>query len=155
MNSVIQPIEYEITLSTREHISVSELDRDRIPELKDSDVITASSSVIELCPVMPREALEAAKMGHSKHFEEMMIIPPIGAMMKMSRPLCQERDFCSSYRSCCSIRNVSRKGIPGRFPVCWEFEPQDGINNETCFFAKRIVATVVFAWREGRTVVII
>jgi len=155
MPSTIYPIEYSIELSTGESVLVSELDPGRISGLLDPAVVEAATPVLNRCARMPRAALEAAKMGHSKHFEELMSTPPIGALMKLERHLCAERYECAIVKPNCTTRNVVRRGPPGRFPVCWEYEVPDGTDPVVAFMARDLAGCVVLAWRAGRIAVIV
>lgn len=155
MPSTIHPIEYPLELSTGESVLVSELDPGRIPALTDPAVLEAVSPVLSRCARMPRAALEAAKMGHSKHFEELMSTPPIGALMKLERHLCAERLDCAMAKPGCTTRNVARRGPPGRFPVCWEYEVPEGTDVAVAFTARDLAGCVVLAWRAGRIAIIV
>lgn len=155
MPSTIYPIEYPLDLSTGESVLVSELDPGRVPALSDAAVLEAAAAALTRCARMPRAALEAAKMGHSKHFEELMSTPPLGALMKLERHLCAERHDCAIAGPGCTTRNVVRRGPPGRFPVCWEYEVPDRTDPVVAFAARDLAGCIVLAWRAGRVVVIV
>ncbi len=153
--SIIQSLEYLIDLSTGERINVYELDPERVNCLTDKETMLVSESVINMCSRMPRSAIESAKIGNSKHFEELMRTPAVGNLLKMEKHSCSEINICAIAKSGCTTKNVFRTGNPGRFPICWEFDIGTEVIDRAYNLSKILVGCVVHAWREGKLVVIV
>jgi len=153
---LIHPVDYTIDLSTGEELKIAEFDPERIPEMNDPEVIIASADVLDRCTRASREALESAKRGYDTELKSLLKTPPVGALLKISSPLCSERWSCSMYNKTeCSTKNISRQG--GAFPECWEAEANISIKFPTDIIeASRALRTaVVHVWRHGTYAIIV
>lgn len=152
----IFPVDYIIDLSTGEELKIAEFDPERIPEMKNPDILYASTDVLNLCTRISREILEEAKHGYDTRLKPLLRTPPIGALLKAPMPFCAERWSCSMYSKMeCSVRNISKCG--GAFPECWEAEADKLVRLPVDILdASRALRTaVIHSWRQGMYAMIV
>jgi hypothetical protein len=149
----VEPVEYVLRLGTGETISVCELNPESVDGLVDERVLRSLEASLDRCARVPKVALEEAKRGHTKKLEACLRTPPIGAMLKLDRPVCKHiMDCVMADKRVCSTRNVSESG--GAFPLCWEYSSESE-DQDVRTAAESIMNCVVHAWRNGRTVLIV
>jgi hypothetical protein len=149
----IEPIEYRIQLNTKEIIKITELNVEIIEELRIPEIVLAADYALKFCSRMSRDAVEEAKMGHSKRFEELIRISPNGALIKFESPICRMIGECAmADLSVCTTKNIEKVG---RFPVCWEFQYSQETSEDIAHRASLLVFVIVHAWRQGRYVILI
>jgi hypothetical protein len=125
---MIDSVDYQLTLSTGERITVLELDPDRIPVLRDRGVLAAAAGVLRRCTFAPRPALEMAKAGFDRDLLPLLRGPDIG-LLKSERPACRLLDECSmAVVARCTLRNIRTK--KDKTPGCWEYGPEGGLTEE-------------------------
>jgi hypothetical protein len=152
----IFPVDYIVDLSTGEELKIAEFDPERIPEMKDLDVINASSDVLDLCTRVPREILEEAKKGYDTRLKPLLRTPPVGTLLRAPMPLCNERWSCSMYNKMgCSLRNISEKG--GAFPECWEIEADKLVKLSADILddSRALKTAIIHVWRQGAYSIIV
>jgi hypothetical protein len=150
----VEFVEYNLSLSTGEEITVSELDPESIPSLTDPVVVRLADAVLSRCTRAPRDALEDAKSGLPESLEAHLGTPPGGCLLKVSSPVCAELKFCViSDPVRCSTRHRAKRGGPD-FPMCWTFSVPSGGTPEQSSQARDLADSIVSAWRDGRHVVI-
>lgn len=147
-------LEYEITLSTGERLTISEFDPDVIPELHDEEVRKACASVLKLCSYMSRAVVEGAKRGDLKPFERALKTPSYGCLLKIDTPECSEVRSCIFVKSKeCTTKYQIKK--LGKFPICWSYRVPSGYSQSLTISAQILATSIVNEWREGRYVIII
>jgi len=150
----VEFVEYTLSLSTGEEITVSELDPESIPCLTDPVVVRLADAVLSRCTRAPRDAIEDAKSGLPESLEAYVRTPPVGCLAKLSIPVCAELKFCViSDPVRCSTRHRSKRGGPD-FPMCWTFAVPSGGTPEQSSQARDLADSIVSAWRDNRLVVI-
>jgi hypothetical protein len=153
---LIQIVEYEVFLSNGEKISITELDPERIPYLKNVEVLRASLGVIERCSFAPRSAIEDAKRGYDKSLLPLLRSPE-GALLRAWPPICRLIVECAMADiKRCTLRNI-KKGKK-HLPECWEFYPPDikPPLEESVRRASIEIGTVIgMAWRSGSYPIIV
>lgn len=150
---MIQLVDYDITLSNGERISVTEFDPDRIPYMRSPDVLAACKGLLERCTFAPRQALEEAKQGYDKALS-VLLRGPDGAMARASPPLCRLLHDCAmASRQDCTLRNF--KDRSGLFPECWEYAPSGRLPVLVRLASIELGTAVGAAWRAGSYPVIV
>lgn len=149
----VEFVEYVLSLSTGEEITVSELDPESIPSLTDPVVVRLADAVLSRCTRAPRDAIEDAKSGLPESLEAFLGTPPFGCLLKLSLPVCAELKHCViSDPVRCSTRHRTKRGPD--FPMCWTFSVPTGGTPEQSAQARDLADSIVSAWRDGRHVVI-
>jgi hypothetical protein len=150
----MQIFEYSLNLCTGETIRVSEismgaLDKFEKSAFEDPATFEAMSSIISLCTKAPHQAMEDAKIGHTKPLEKLLRTPPVGTLMKVDRPVCTNMFDCAMADSKKCTTRFSK------FPECWDYAMDgDGDLTNSMVAAHEIVKEIVMAWRDGRYVII-
>lgn len=154
----MQIFEYSLQLDTGETLSVAEIPMRALDEwsrkaFADPKSAKAMSTILALCTRAPHAVMEDAKTGYTKPLERLLRTPPIGALVKLDRPVCMNVSSCvmSDKRKCTTqFLHVSEK-----FPECWDYSLEDdGDFTDGMIAAHEIVKTIVMAWRDGRYVII-
>lgn len=145
-------LNYNITLSTRETLDISEFDPELISLLKEEAVLSVLSSLLRLCTYVSRDEVERAKRGETKPLERALRTPPYGCLVKIDTPICAEIKTCimADIKKCTSKNIVKYKG---KFPPCWTY--RTNTDGETRVQAHLLATAIVDAWKEGRYVLII
>jgi len=149
---MIQLVDYEISLSNGERISVTEFDPDRIPYMRSLDVLAACRGILERCTHAPREAIEEAKRGYDKALSA-LLRGPEGAMARANPPVCRLIHDCAMASNDCTLRNFKKRA--GLFPECWEYAPPEGLPVLVRMAAVELGTAVGNAWRSGSHPVIV
>ena len=149
----VEFVEYRLSLSTGEEITVSELDPESVPSLTDPVVILLADKVLSRCTRAPRAAIEDAKSGLPESLEPFLGTPPRGCLVRLAMVCAELRHCAVSGAKKCSTASQTRKGAAD-FPMCWTFDVPAGGTREQSAAAKDLVDSVVLAWRDGRHVVI-
>lgn len=150
----MQIFEYSLSLCTGETIKVSEismgaLDKFEKAAFKDPAAFKAMSSVVSLCTKAPRQAMEDAKIGHTKPLEKLLGTPPVGTLMKIDRPVCM------NISDCAMADNKKCTARFSKFPECWDYFMGGDVDfTDSMAAAHEIVKEIVMAWRNGRYVII-
>lgn len=151
----VEFVEYNLSLSTDEEITVSELDPESIPSLSDPVVALLADAVLSRCTRAPRDAVEDAKSGLPESLEAHLGTPPAGCLLKVSVPVCAELKLCViSDPVRCSTRHRTKRG-GAAFPMCWTFSVPPGGTPEQSSQARDLADSVVSAWRDGRHVLVV
>lgn len=147
-------LEYRIDLSTGESMDVAEVDSGLFPPLADPVVLRLSDDFLSRCTVAPRAAVEDAKSGYPEALEPFLGTPARGCLLRVSRQACADVGSCAiSSRTRC-LTSYSEKGRPA-FPTCWTASVPDGGTEGQAAAARSLCESVVDAWREGRTVIVV
>jgi hypothetical protein len=136
--------EYSILLNTGERFEIVEIRKDQITNID-------LSLVLDKCPVIPREIVEEAKLGHSKRFQLLLNTNPIGSLMKFKKPNCRLINNCAmADKKICLTTNVNNKS--GNFPECWEFT--NDIDTEFLDESSELITKIVHLWKMNKYVII-
>jgi len=149
---MIQLVDYEITLSNGERISITEFDPDRIPYMRSPDVLAACRGILERCAFAPRAAVEEAKRGYDRALSS-LLRGPDGAMARANPPACRLVHDCAMASKDCTLRNF--RGRAGLFPECWEYAPPEGLPALIRMAAVELGTAVGNAWRAGSYPVVV
>lgn len=143
--------EYSLNLSTGERIKISEIPISTLDKnYFEAFGLAEISGVVSLCTNAPTQAMHDAKVGYTKPLEKMLRTPPVGALMKVDRPVCVNINDCAMADSKKCTARFSK------FPECWEYEVyNDSDLNVIKLSAKDIVRRIAIAWRDGRYVIIV
>lgn len=144
--TVIQLVDYTISLSSGGRITIVELDSGRVPELHDQEVLVACRGILNRCTIATRTVLEEAKKGYDKELLRVLRAPD-GGLMRAEPHVCRLIQDCAmAVPDKCTLRNL-RRGRPN-FPQCWEYDPPDGLSEPVRRAAIEIGTAVGNAWRE-------
>lgn len=151
---MIQLTEYSLSLTTGERIDVSELDPGLLGEEWSEAVAAAVRPLTDMCAHVPREAVEAAKLGYDTELKR-LLRDPVGCLVMLDRPVCSViRDCPMAVREKCTTRNATaRKG--GLFPVCWEWQVPDDLDPVLEPAVQAAAQAIVHAWRQKRHVLVV
>jgi hypothetical protein len=151
------PIQYELSLSTREILHISEIDPEVFSELRNAGIVKAISSVLDRCTKASRDVLELAKIGGTEQLEKLLSTPPIGCLIKIKEHICAEIKECPMANDgLCSTRKMKR-GKPD-IPHCWKFnidEKAHRLSHMEAVLAQHLATMIIHEWRDGRYVIIV
>jgi hypothetical protein len=149
--------EYSLVLSTGEKLAISEvvvgaLDSWCARAFSDPNAKRAIAPILALCTKAPPNVMDDAKIGHTKPLEKLLKTPPIGALMKIDKPICSSFKSCASANASCTTQFVGKNKS---FPKCWDYYVTDPDNfTNSMSAAQELVKDIVMAWRDSRYVVI-
>ncbi len=147
---MIQLVDYSLTLSNGERVSITEFDPARIPYMSAPEVLSAVRGLLERCTFAPREALESAKRGWDKDLLKLLRSPE-GGMARAGPPVCRLIKECAmAVPAECTLRSGA-----GRFPICWEYDPGPGLAPVVRVAAVELGTAVGNAWRAGSHPVVV
>lgn len=150
----MQTFEYSIELSTKETLHILEISLEAIDDwskkaFTDLDAARVIHGVLSLCTKVPHSVLEEAKYGYTKPLERLLKTPPVGALMKIDRPVCLNINDCAmANRQRCTTRSHG-------FPECWDYSMGDCDElTDSMLSAQEAVKAIVMAWRDNRYAII-
>lgn len=155
----MQIFEYVLHLGTGENLSVLEIDMAALDAwsrqaFDDPCAKKALSSIFSLCTRVSKEAIEDAKIGWTKPLEKLLRTPPIGALLKLDKPICFNlRDCAMADPNKCTTRPAC-KNIS--LPECWDYDIGTAKDFPNSMIAAQEVAKtiVVTGWSNGKYVII-
>jgi hypothetical protein len=150
----MQTFEYSLELSTGERLAVTEiamgaLDSWMTKAFSDAAARQLLAGVLDLCTRAPRCVLDDAKIGYTKPLERLLKTPPSGALMRLDKPECFSMSNCAvADKAKCTARF-------DKFPECWDYDIGHSDDfTDAMSAAQELAKTVVFAWKDGRYVII-
>ncbi len=154
LNTSIELIEYDITLSSGEPILISELDRSRIEDFS-SEFENLLNPLLSRCVKLNRKHIEEMKLGYDKEFRK-NFKTPIYCLSQIGKNLCRYKtDYkkrqinCSSYdENTCSTLNIDLRKKKSSIPICFEYDSKQ-------ILVSMIGTAIIHAWSEGRVVLFV
>ena len=155
-HSMIEFIEYSLSLNTGETIEVSEISDKLYPPLSDPEVQEICKPILDKCVHVSHFILEEAKLGFSKQLDEKLSTPPLGALIKLAL-ICSEIDICAiADKIKCNTNYRKKMGKDTIYcPSCWDFKITGDYAPTSMASAKLLVTSIISAWKFDHYVIVV